>query len=71
MKKKPTSQAQLLKAARKKLGMTREQLAAAMMKSVAGIDAWMAPPSAKRYRNMPRSARALLAAILAQHRAKK
>lgn len=73
MKKTTTKpdQVALLKRAREQLGMTNAQFAAALGISEDGLLAWLAPPHAKKRRPMPDSARLLLAAILAQHRAKK
>lgn len=69
--KKPIRQQELLRAARTRLNTTTEDLARRLGKSPAAVNAWLARDSAPMHRTMPKSARLLLAAILAQHRAAK
>jgi DNA-binding transcriptional regulator YiaG len=60
-----TAQAKLLRDARDKLGMTSEQLAAELGVSLPTLRNWLAPADNKVHREMPLTAKLLLARILA------
>lgn len=70
MKRKGTDQAAGLRSARKRLGITTEELAALLGKSLATLRAWLLPKGNRARRNMPASARMLLERILKEHRNK-
>lgn len=70
-KAKQQDQAALLRQASKRLGFTKRELAAALGISAPTLDAWLAPSSALRHRNMPQRSKLLLAAILADAKRKK
>lgn len=69
MKKTKTQQEQL-RAARKTLGITTEELAERLGMSLKAVRSWLEPSTSTSHRTMPKGAMLLLAAILAQHRAK-
>lgn len=71
MKKTKQDQAALLRNARQKLNKTNAELAEALGVSESLMLAWLAPKSSGKHRPMRQPATLLLAAILAQHRAKK
>lgn len=64
-------QAALLRQARQKLDKTNAELAESLGVSESLMLAWLAPKSSGKHRPMRKPAKLLLAAILAQHRAKK
>lgn len=68
---KAKDQADILKAARKALGMTNPELAAALGKSQKAIETWLAPAGAAMRRQMPEGSKLLLARILADAKRKK
>lgn len=70
-KTKAKDQAELLRRARKVLGLTNGELAAQLGKSEATLLSWIAPATAAKRRNMPAGSRMLLKRILKEHRAKK
>jgi DNA-binding transcriptional regulator YiaG len=62
---KQTEQAKLLRDARDKLEVTSEQLAQLLGVSLPTLRNWLAPPTSKVHREMPLTAKLLLARILA------
>jgi DNA-binding transcriptional regulator YiaG len=68
--KKEQTQQEQLRAARKRLKATTGELAGRLGVSKAAVLSWLAPEKSGKHRTMPQSAKLLLAAILAQHRAK-
>lgn len=68
--KKERMQQQELRAARVRLKVSNAELAAKLGVSPAAILSWLAPKSSGKHRTMPRPAKLLLAAILAQHKGK-
>lgn len=64
-------QAELLRRARKVLGLTNGELAAQLGKSEATLLSWIAPATAAKRRNMPAGSTMLLERILKEHRAKR
>lgn len=71
MKKTKQDQAATLRAARRTLGMTNEQLAEALGKTPWTLLAWLAPARSGKHRTMPSGSRMLLERILAEHKATK
>lgn len=69
--KKEQSQQELLRAARKRLKVTNRELADKLGKSLPTLYSWLAKDTAPMNRTMPRSAKLLLAAILADAKRKK
>jgi len=69
MKKQP-DQARALRQARQTLGMTTDQLADALGKSTATLNAWLSPRTSQKHRTMPPSSRLLLSHILAAKKRK-
>lgn len=68
---KTKDQAELLRSARRALGMTNAQLADALGKSEAALLAWLAPKQAGKHRVMPKGSKLLLERLLAEHRSRK
>lgn len=68
---KQTEQAKLLRDARDKLEVTNEQLAELLGVEVPTLVSWLLPTSSKAHRPMNKTARLLLARILADHRKRK
>jgi DNA-binding transcriptional regulator YiaG len=64
-------QATLIRAARKTLGITSEELAERLGVALPTLRNWIAPATSKVHREMPKTARLLLDRILADHRAAK
>lgn len=62
------SQQDLLRRARDRLGLTNQELAAALEVSDATLLAWLAPKGAGKHRSMPEAAKLVLAAILAKRK---
>lgn len=71
MKKAQPDQAALIRSARKILGVTTEELAAKLGKSLSAVRSWLLPKGNQARRNMPQSARLLLAILLAEKRKRK
>lgn len=65
------SQQELVRAARKALGVTTKQLAQAIDRSEDTINAWLQRPGTAKFRNLPAESRLLLERIIEQHRAEK
>lgn len=68
--KKERTQQEILRAACKRLKVSKAELADRLGKSAPTLDAWLAPVGAGRHRTMPKGARLLLARIVAEHKAK-
>jgi hypothetical protein len=65
-----TEQAKLLKRAKEELGLTSKGLADELGVTLSGFNNWIAPKGSDRYRPMPKTARLLLARILADAKKK-
>lgn len=68
---KKEAQQDLLRMAQKRLKVTRAGLALKLGVSPLTLKSWLLPDRSNGNRGMPDTARLLLAAILAQHKAKK
>ena len=67
---KQTEQAKTLRNAREKLGVTTEELAELLGVEVPTLNSWLLPTTSKAHRPMNRTAKLLLARILADQRRK-
>ena len=65
---KNATQQEQLRAARTRLKVSNAELAERLGKSEAAMLAWLAPESSAKHRTMPKSAKLLLAAILADEK---
>jgi transcriptional regulator with XRE-family HTH domain len=68
--KKQTDQIKTLRSAKRRLGYTTEQLAAAMGKSATTVKSWLAPKGSAKRREMPDSAKILLGHLVAAKKRK-
>lgn len=66
--KKKQNQAATLRAAREALNVNTEGLAGLLGVSPSTVRSWIAPPTSKMHRPMPRTAELLLTWILEDHR---
>lgn len=65
------SQQNLLRRARKRLGVNTQELAAMLGKSYPSLRSWLQPATNKSYRKMPDTAKLLLKRILEDRRAQR